>query len=83
MSYGAPRLLQGDRAVLSLLRTNPFPDRPPRYVRVRLYEYHFTTPQERAQTKAWWKRTLVSQWFPEVSLDNPGFRRILEQEGWL
>jgi hypothetical protein len=78
----AAKLLQGDGAVLSLLQSNPFPGAPPRYVRARLYEYHFTTPQERSQTKAWWKRTLVGQWFPEVSLDNPGLRRILEQEGW-
>jgi len=77
------KLLQGDRDVIGLLRSNPFPAGPPRYVRARLYEYHFTTPQERAQTKAWWKRTLVGPWFPEVSLDNAGFHKILEQEGWL
>jgi hypothetical protein len=79
----AAKLLQGDRDVLSLLRSNPFPTAPPHYVRARLYEYHFTTPEERAESKAWWKRTLVGTWFPEVSLGNPGFRRILEQEGWL
>lgn len=42
------KLLEGDRAVLSLLRSNPFPLRPPRYVRALLYEYHFTNPAERA-----------------------------------
>jgi hypothetical protein len=79
----AAKLLEGDPGVLSLLRGNPFPDRPPRYVRARLWEYHFTSPQERAQSGAWWKRQPVGGWFPEVSLDNPAFRRILEQEGWL
>jgi hypothetical protein len=64
----AKKLLQGDHATLGLLHSNPFPDRPPLYVRARLYEYRFTTPQERAQSKAWWKRTLVGPWFPEVSL---------------
>jgi hypothetical protein len=78
----AAKLLQGDRDVLGLLRSNPFPGPPPRCVRARIYEYHFTTPEERARTKAWWKRTLVGSWFPEVSLDTPGFRGILEQEGW-
>jgi Lipase maturation factor len=77
------KLLQGDRGVIGLLQSNPFPAGPPRYVRARLYEYHFTTPDERARSKAFWKRTLVGPWFPEVSLDNPGFHRILEQEGWL
>src|SRR5204863_9481044 len=36
-------LLQGDRATLSLLRTNPFPDRPPHIVRAQYYRYRFTT----------------------------------------
>ncbi len=31
------KLLKGDRATLALLRRNPFPDRPPAYVRARLY----------------------------------------------
>src|SRR6476620_10017312 len=36
------RLLQNDPPTLRLLRHNPFPDSPPRYVRARLYEYRFT-----------------------------------------
>src|SRR5262249_17590943 len=52
------KLLQGDRDVLGLLRSNPFPASRPRYVRARIYEYHFTTPEERSRTKSWWKRTL-------------------------
>ncbi|MFL6448197.1 MAG: lipase maturation factor family protein [Bryobacteraceae bacterium] len=76
------KFLQGDRDVLSLIRTNPFPNRSPRYVRATLYEYHFTTPQERKQTGAWWKRTASGPYFPAVSLDTPGFRRVLESQGW-
>jgi len=77
------KLLEGDPAVLSLLRTNPFPGQPPHYIRALLYEYHFTTPQEHKQTGAWWKRTLTGDYFPVVSLDNPGFRQVLKSEGWL
>ena len=77
------KLLQGDPAVLSLVRKNPFPGKPPHYVRALLYEYHFTTAQERKQTGAWWKRTLTGPYFPTVSLDNPGFRTVLQSEGWL
>ncbi len=77
------KLLEGDAAVLSLIRKNPFPDKPPRYVRALLYEYHFTTPEERKQTGAWWKRTLTGAYFPTVSLDNPAFRRVLQNQGWL
>jgi hypothetical protein len=36
------RLLEGSPEVLGLLRDNPFPDRPPNYVRARLNQYKFT-----------------------------------------
>jgi hypothetical protein len=77
------KLLQGDAAVLGLFRMNPFPQKPPRYVRALLYEYHFTTAQERKQTHAWWKRTPTGSYFPAVSLESPGFRQVLKDEGWL
>jgi hypothetical protein len=50
------RILEGSPPVLALLGTNPFPERPPRFVRARLHEYRFTTPEERAATGAWWSR---------------------------
>jgi hypothetical protein len=62
------RLLEGDRETLGLLRTNPFPDRPPKYIRAQYYEYHFTTPEERRRTGQWWRRTLVGGYYPAVSL---------------
>ena len=61
------RLLEGDRQTLSLLRTNPFPDRPPKYVRARYYRYRFTTPDERRRTGAWWQRELLGDYFPPVA----------------
>jgi hypothetical protein len=36
------RLLTGSPNVLALLRENPFPNQPPRFVRARLYLYKFT-----------------------------------------
>lgn len=62
------KLLEGDKAVLGLLRYNPFPDEPPKFVRALLYEYHFTTPEERSQTGAIWNRKLIGLYFPPVSL---------------
>jgi hypothetical protein len=60
------KLLEGDPATLALLRTNPFPNQPPRWVRAQLYRYRFTTPAERAATGDWWKRELVGSYFPAV-----------------
>ena len=45
-------LLRGDRAILGLLRQNPFADRPPSFVRARLYRYRFTSWQELARPAA-------------------------------
>jgi hypothetical protein len=76
------KLLDGDRDTLGLLRTNPFPDHAPKYVRAQLYEYHFTTPKEHRETGAWWKRSLAGGYFPAISLDSPGFRQLLKAQGW-
>jgi hypothetical protein len=62
------KLLEADPAVLSLLRTNPFPDRAPRFVRALLYEYHFTTAAERAASGNWWTRRLVGMYSPPHAL---------------
>jgi len=48
-----------------------------------LYEYHFTTPEERARTHRWWTREFARPYFPPVSLNDARFRDILERQGWL
>jgi len=62
------RMLQGEPDVLALLAENPFPERPPRFVRAVLFQYEFTTSQERAETGNWWKRQEVRIFHPPVSL---------------
>jgi hypothetical protein len=62
------RLLRNDPPTLRLLRHNPFPDSPPRYVRAQLYEYRFTTPAELRRDHAWWHRTLIGRYVPPMSL---------------
>jgi lipase maturation factor 1 len=62
------RLLQGSSPVVALLERNPFPDSPPRYIRARLFQYHFTNAVERKQTAAWWKRDGEEPYCPVLSL---------------
>jgi lipase maturation factor 1 len=62
------RLLQGSPEVLALLANDPFPSRPPRYVRAGLYEYHFTDLQEHHASGAWWKRERTGEYLPVFSL---------------
>ena len=53
-------LLDGTPTVRDLLDEDPFPNAPPRFVRLALYQYHFTTPDEKAETGNWWRRELRS-----------------------
>ena len=76
------KLLQGDPATLSLMRGNPFPKEPPRFVRAEIYLYQFTSPEERRVSGHWWKRQRVGLYFPPVSLDDEGFRQALASQGW-
>jgi hypothetical protein len=76
------KLLQNDQPVLSLLQSNPFPDRPPKWVRGRLFEYHFARPEVRKQTGQWWVRSEAGIWFPAISLDNAALQRVLRERGW-
>lgn len=65
------KLLQGEPDVLRLLRHNPFPDRPPVFVRARMYRYRYTTRAERKATKAWWHRELLGDYRKPVRLRRP------------
>jgi len=60
--------LEGSPAVRGLLAKTPFPDHPPKYLRAVLYQYHFTTREERAATAEWWRRGRVGLYLPPVSL---------------
>jgi hypothetical protein len=59
------RLQQGSPEVLDLLAYNPFPDKPPAYIRVLAFQYRFTTIAEREQTGNWWQREYLGE-FPFV-----------------
>ena len=63
------RLLQGSQDVNRLLAHNPFPDKPPSYVRAMFYRYRFTTVIELRQTGAWWKRQELREYLPTISVD--------------
>jgi hypothetical protein len=63
-------LLQGSAPVLGLLQANPFPERPPRYIRALLYEYHFTEFEARRRSGDWWQRQFRGEYLPAISLAN-------------
>lgn len=65
------RILKGDKEVTALLANNPFPDKPPLFLRAQSYEYHFTDSHELFSTGNWWKRTYLGEYMPVATLRKP------------
>jgi hypothetical protein len=64
----AQRLLEGSQCVDEFLLVNPFKDRPPKYIRAFVYDYHFTDTTTRSTTGSWWRRENKRVYLPPVSL---------------
>jgi hypothetical protein len=75
------KLLHNDPGALSLLGANPFPRRPPRYVRAVLYRYAFAPPGN--PKGRWWTRQELGLWLPPLSATDPRLLAVLRQFGWL
>lgn len=58
------RLVEGSAPVTDLLAQPPLASGPPRWLRVRVYRYRFTTPQARAATGQWWRREDLGPFYP-------------------
>jgi hypothetical protein len=72
------RLLVSSPAVLSLFRRNPFQNMPPRYVRAVLWQYWFTTMEEKRRTGNWWRREYIGLYAPELMLTEDGDYGVVE-----
>jgi lipase maturation factor 1 len=66
------RLLANNADVLSLFKGNPFPRSPPRYVRAVLWQYWFTSMDEKRRTGNWWRRQSLGLYAPEITLTQDG-----------
>jgi predicted DCC family thiol-disulfide oxidoreductase YuxK len=61
------RLLENEPSVTALLQKNPFPDKPPMYLRAWFYDYRFA--DDAAKTRGmWWARQSLGPYFPIVRL---------------
>ena len=61
------RLLENEPTVTALLEKNPFPDKPPVFLRASFYEYTYAGSAEKAKG-IWWDRRLLGIYFPAVQL---------------
>jgi hypothetical protein len=72
------RLLENDSDVLTLFQGNPFGQAPPRFVRAVLWQYRFTSMEEKRSTGNWWKRNLMGLYAPVLARLPDG--RFVEEE---
>lgn len=70
MEVIAQRILRNDRSMLSGLGHNPFPDAPPKLMRVGLIALTPTTFAERRATGDWWRIRRLGTYAPARGLDN-------------
>mgnify|MGYP000480614123 CR=1 FL=1 len=61
------KILKGEEATINLLKSNPFPDEPPAYIRARLFHYRYANVEERRETGQWWIRRYVKDYYPSTS----------------
>ena len=66
------RMLVGDGDVLALFRGNPFVQSPPRYMRAVIWQYWFTTEEEKRRTGDWWRRAYLGLYAPELTIAADG-----------
>jgi lipase maturation factor 1 len=53
--------------VMALLARNPFPDKPPLYVRAEFFRYEYADAALKARG-LWWSRRSLGLYFPVVRL---------------
>jgi hypothetical protein len=71
-------LLRGDTNVLLLFAGNPFPHTPPKQVRAVLWQYWFTTPEEKRSSGMWWRREQLGLCAPTLEREEDGRIVVLQ-----
>ena len=72
------RLLSNNKDVLALFAANPFSQQPPHYIRAVLWQYWFTTLQEKHSTGMWWRRQFLGLYAPTLQQSEDGQIRVVE-----
>jgi hypothetical protein len=73
------KLLDGDRTIRELIAVDPFAGKPPKWIRIRRFLYHFAP----RGSETWWTRELVDdRWLKPISKDSDGFREVLARYRW-
>jgi hypothetical protein len=63
-----------DRDVLGLFAGDPLGGTPPKYVRAVIWQYWFSTAEERREQGVWWTRRYLGTYAPTITrLDDGRF----------
>jgi hypothetical protein len=76
------KLLHNDSDAVGLFASNPFPDKPPHFVRAVLYRYSFATPGN-PEGRYWNREPIADNWIPAMSMNDPRLIEFLKGYGWL
>jgi lipase maturation factor 1 len=72
------QLLSNNKDVLELFADNPFAAEPPRQVRALLWQYSFTSMEEKRKTGMWWRRKLLGLYAPTLERAADGKISVVE-----
>ncbi len=72
------RLLANDADVVALFRSNPFKESPPHYIRAVLWQYWFTSIDEKRRTGNWWRRQYLGLYAPIMTSTADGRFAIVQ-----
>lgn len=75
------KLLHNDPKIVNLFAGNPFPDKPPQYIRAVLYQYSFAKPEN--AKGLWWNRKRIGLWLPPLSAKDSSLIVFLKGEEWI
>ncbi len=75
------KLLHNDPKITELFASDPFPDKPPKYIRAELYRYSFAKPGN--PKGFWWKREPLGNWIQPLSVKDSSLIAFLKGMKWI
>lgn len=74
------KLLHNNAGAVSLFAGNPFPGKPPKYIRAVLYRYKFAKPGN--PEGLYWNRERLYLWLPPMHANDPRLIDYVKTAGW-
>ncbi len=75
------KLLHNEKNALSLFASNPFPQKPPKFIRAVLYKYSFAKPGNPQHLR--WNRDKLGAWIQPLSTRDTTLVNFLKSENWI